>query len=139
VFELGAGDELHHAEATRVVEGNARARRHVEHDVVVGGVLGALVVVAARHALAAPGRDAKRPRHAEMHHQHVAGRQVRKQIFGAPSEALDRLAFEPGGEILRQRPAQVAAVRDDLGEARALHHRRESAAHRFDFGQFGHG
>ena len=46
--------------------------------------------------------------------------------------------FEPLGEILRQRPAQVAAVRHDLVEARALHHGRKPAADGFDFGKFGH-
>src|SRR6516162_2109183 len=84
-------------------------------------------------------RGAKRSRHAEMHHQHVAGGQVGEQIFGAAAEPLDPLAFEPGDEVLRQRPAQVAAVRDHLGETRAFHHRRKSAAHGLDFGQFGHG
>src|SRR5215831_9117289 len=85
LLALGAGDELHHAEATRVVEGDARARGHVEHDVVVGGVLRALVIVAAGRGLAAPRRHAKRTRHAEMHHQHVAGGKVGEQIFGAPA------------------------------------------------------
>ena len=62
--ELGARDELHHAEAARIVEGDPRAGRHVEHHVVVRGVLRAIVVIAAgralvAHVLAFP-RDTKR-------------------------------------------------------------------------------
>ena len=112
----------------------------MKDDVIVGGVLRALVIVAAQRliALAVPAKDMERARHAEMHEQHVAGRQIGQQIFGPPAEAGDGVAFEAAGEILRQRPAQIAAVNLDLGEARALHRRLEAAAHRFDFGKFGH-
>ena len=48
------------------------------------------------------------------------------------------LAFDALHEILRQRPAQIAAPRLDLLEARALHDRRKAAPHGLDFGQFGH-
>ena len=74
-----------------------------------------------------------------MHQQHVAGRKVRQEIFGAAAEAHDLLALQPRGEILRQRPAQVAAMRDHLVEARVLHRGGKPAAHGFDFGEFGHG
>src|SRR6266566_2039208 len=77
--------------SARVVEGDARARRHVKHDVVVGGVLRALVVVAPRCGFSAAPGDAKRSRHAEVHHQHVAGGKVGQQIFGAAAEPLDPL------------------------------------------------
>ena len=73
-----------------------------------------------------------------MHEQHVAGRKIGEQIFGPPAEAGHGLALESLGKILRQRPAQIAAMHLDLGEARALHGRLEPAAHRFDFRQFGH-
>ena len=110
---------------------------------VVRAVLRAVVVVAARRLIAARGfallRDAERARHAEMHHQHVAGGEIGEEIFCASAEAFDGLPFEPRGEILRQRPAQVAAARLDLGEARAFHDGRKPAAHGLDFGQFGHG
>ena len=74
-----------------------------------------------------------------MHHQHLVGGKIGEQIFGAPAEPLDCFAFEPGNEILGQRPAQVAAVGDDFGKARAFHHRLKTAAHSLHFGQFGHG
>ena len=74
-----------------------------------------------------------------MHQQHVAGRQVGQQIFRAPAEAGDGLASQPFREILRQRPAQIAAAHLDFGEARAFHRRLKAAAHRLDFGKFGHG
>jgi hypothetical protein len=38
------------------------------------------------------------------------------------------LALEPLREILRQRPAQIAATHLDLGEARALHRRLQGRA-----------
>src|SRR5262245_31154991 len=136
--EFGARNELHHAEAARIVEGDAHARRHVEHDVIVSGVLRAVVVVATRGRLAAPPRHAKRTRHSEMHHQHLVGGKIGEEILGAPAEPLDCFAFEPGHEILGQRPAQIAAVGDDFVKARALHHRPKAAAHSLDFGQFGH-
>jgi hypothetical protein len=41
-------------------------------------------------------------------------------------------------KILAERPAQIAAARFDLGEARAFHDRREAAPHCLDFGEFGH-
>ena len=134
-----ARDELHHAEAARIVEVTMRAvRRHVEHDVVVRSVLRAVVVIAAGRSVAVLLRDPKRARHAEMHQQHVAGGKIGEEILGAAAEPFDRLALEPGGEILRQRPAQIAAPRLDLGEARALHDRLQAAADGLDFGQFGH-
>ena len=95
----------------------------MKHHVVVGDVLGALVIIGARRVLALTLENMERARHAEMHHQHVAGRQIGEQIFGPPAHAGHGCAFEALGEILRQRPAQVAAMHLDLGEARALHRR----------------
>src|SRR5207237_1394806 len=54
------------------------------------------------------------------------------------AETGDRLALEACDEVVRQRPAQVAAARLDPDESRPRHHRFETAAYRFDFGQFGH-
>ena len=74
-----------------------------------------------------------------MHEQDVAGGEIGEQILGTAAEAFDGPAFEPRDEILRQRPAQVGTPCLDLGEARALHDGRETAAHRLDFGQLWHG
>ena len=76
--ELGAGDELHHAEASRIVEGNARARGHVEHDVIMSRVPCTFVIIAAGHGLAASMGDPKRARHAEMHHQNLSRGEIRE-------------------------------------------------------------
>jgi len=73
-----------------------------------------------------------------MHQQHVARREIGKQILRPPPEALDHLALKPRHEILRQRPAQVLPARLHLREFRALHDGRETAAHGLDFGQFRH-
>ncbi len=130
-------DELHRSEPARIVKGYARAGRHMEDDVIVGDVLAPLVIIAADRFVRFV-KDMKRAGHAEMHDQHVAGRQIGKQIFGAPTETGHRRAFEPPRKILRQRPAQIAAVDVDPDEAFSLHGRFEAAAHRLDFGQFGH-
>ena len=91
---------------------------------------GALLVAAVQHA--------ERARHAEMHQQHLAGRQVGEQILRAPVQALDGRALEPLVEVLRKRKAQVRPALLDPHEARALHHGLQAAAHGFDFGKFGH-
>ena len=88
LVELGARDQLHRAEAARIVEGHRLAVRHVKHHVVVRGALRALVIVDAGLGVLA---DAERARHAEMHDQHVAGRQIGQQIFRAPAEPFDVL------------------------------------------------
>ena len=138
VGELGARHQQHQAEAARIVEGDARAGRHVKHDMVVRAVLGARMMEFARRPFVVLLGDPERARHAEMHHQHVAGGKVGEQIFRPPPEPGDGAALEPLDEILRQRPAQVGPARLDLDEPRALHHRLQAAADGLDFGQFGH-
>ena len=138
LVELGARDQLHVAEAARIVERHHRAVRHVEHHVVVRGKLAALVVEVARRRGVALVQHVERARHAEMHQQHLAGRDIRQQVFGAPADAADGLALEPVGEVLRKRKAQVRPARLDAHEARALHHGLQAAAHGFDFGKLGH-
>ena len=78
--------EVHQAEAARVVVGDAGAVREVEDDVVVGAL-------AAGSAWNSPGtrvraalRDEEAPAHAEMHDQHLAGREVGEEIFRPPAE-----------------------------------------------------
>src|SRR5687767_10612894 len=73
-----------------------------------------------------------------MHQQHVARRHIDGEIFGAPPDTLDLLAFEPLDEVLRERPPQILAAGLDLLETRAFHGRREAATHGLNFGQFRH-
>ena len=134
-----ARDQLHVAEAARIVEGDDRAVRHVEHHMIVRRELAARVMEFAGALLVAAVQHAERARHAEMHQQHLAGRQVREQILGAPVQALDARALEPLVEVLRKRKAQIRPALLDPHEARALHHGLQAAAHGFDFGKFGHG
>src|ERR1700685_1011644 len=105
---------------------------------IVRCVLRALVIIATE-MLIVLAKDMKRAGHAEMHEKNIAGGQIGEQIFGPPADATDGLALEALRKILRQRPAQVAAATVHLDEARAFHRRCEAAAHRLDFGQFGHG
>jgi hypothetical protein len=69
-----------------------------------------------------------------MHHQHIAGRQIRQQVFGAAAKPGDGLSGQALGEVLGERPAQIGAVKFDLGLSRPLHHGREPTPHGFDFG-----
>ena len=73
-----------------------------------------------------------------MHHQHLTGRNIHQQIFGAAAEPAHGLTLQPLGEVIRQRPAQVAAMRHHLLESRAFHYGRKPAADGFDFREFGH-
>jgi hypothetical protein len=138
LIEFGAGRELHEAEAARIVEGDDGAVGHVKDDMIVGHMLDALVMVAAEFFAALAAEDVKRAGHPEMHDQHLAGGEIGEQKLAAAAEAGDGLALELLDEIDRQRPAQIAAARLDFAKALALHHRRQAAAHRLHFGQFGH-
>src|SRR3974390_2087218 len=138
LVEIGARHELHHPEAPRIVEGNERPRRHVKLHMVMREMSWPRVIIPARRMRAALLRNVKRAGHAEVHDQHFARREIGEQIFCAPVEPLNALALQALHEIRRQRPAQIAALRLDLGEARALHDRLQSAANGLDFGQLGH-
>ena len=51
LFQLAARDDLHIAKAARIVEDNSRARRHVEHDMVMRAIFAARMVEFARRFL----------------------------------------------------------------------------------------
>jgi hypothetical protein len=61
-------------------------------------------------------RDPERPRHAEMHDQHVARGKIGEEIFRPAAEAGDGLVLEARGEVLREGKAQVGAARLDLAK-----------------------
>ena len=44
-----------------------------------------------------------------MHQQHVAGAEIRQQIFGAAAEAGHGLALQPRDKILLERKPQILA------------------------------
>ena len=78
-------DEIHRAEAARVVEDDARAIVEAEDDVVVRGELRPLVVER-RHDQRLAALDAERARHAEVHDQRLAAVERGEQILGAPGQ-----------------------------------------------------
>src|SRR6516165_8031769 len=82
--------------------------------------------------------DVERARHAEMHDQHLARGELGQEVLCPPFEPLHPLPLQALHEIAGQRPAQIAALRLDPSEARALHDWREPAANGLDFGQLGH-
>src|SRR5215213_6641275 len=65
-------------------------------------------------ALVAAVQDAARARHAEMHQQYFARRQIRQQILGTTPHSGDGCAFEPLVEVLRKRKAQIRPALLDL-------------------------
>jgi hypothetical protein len=74
-----------------------------------------------------------------MHQQHVAGGEIRHEIFCTAAEPRDDLPLEPGDEIRLEGKAQIgpAGLRDD--DSRTLHDGLKAAADGLDFGQFRHG
>ena len=73
-----------------------------------------------------------------MHDQHLAGGEIRKQIFGAAVKPLDARSDDPPREILRQWPTQILAVGPHGEERGALHRRGKAPPDRFDLGKFRH-
>lgn len=88
----------------------------------------------ARRALAFGKHHAKRPRHAEMHQQHVAAVHVGHQVFRTPAEAADHLTFEARSKILLERKAQAITARLDTRDPLPLHHRLQAAPDGFNLG-----
>ena len=130
--------QQHEAEPARIVERHGGARRHVEHDVVMGRSRRSRVMERAGRPVLVAVADAERAGHAEMHQQHVAGGEVRGEVLGAAADPGHGRAFDPSREVLRQRAAQVRPARLHLDDAGAFHHRLQSAPHGFDLGKFGH-
>ena len=109
VVELRARHQLHRAEAARIVEG--RPSRRSTCETPRGRAPCSSTARDNRRRGLRVLADAERARHAEMHDQHVAGRQIGQQIFGAAAEPLDGLALEALLEVLGDRPAQVRRSR----------------------------
>ena len=136
--EFQTRNELHKAEAARIVVNNAGASRELEGDMVMRGILSPSANP--RHALhEAPGVfDAKRSRHAEMHDEEVRAVEIGDEIFGAAPEPFDAAAGEALSETLRKGKPQIRPPLVDSGKPRSDHGRFEPQADRFDFGQFRH-
>ena len=69
-----------------------------------------------------------------MHQQHVAGGEIRHQIFGAAAETGHGLALQPRDKILLERKPQILAPGFGLHDLRSLHGRLQAAADGLDFG-----
>ncbi len=86
----------------------------------------------------APLLDAKRSRHTEMHHEHVARGELGKAgtCRVEPSDA-HRLTLEPRREASRERDTEIRSARHDLVESRALDDRTQRATNGFDLRKLG--
>src|SRR5690606_11434898 len=124
IEEPVVGDEVHRAEAARVVEADLGTVLENEDDMVV------------RIARDGRGRLDQNhpPRHAEMDEESLAAVEVNEDVLGAAAESLDAPPFEPLAEPGRQRKAEIGTPLLDAGQTPPLHPERQSAPHGFDFG-----
>jgi len=106
---------------------------------VVNDIVTSVVMKLTRSLGTATRDNAKGPRHSQVHQQDVAGGQFDQQIFCPARHALDRPAFQSGGEIRRERPTQGIAASFDAVDAGTGHGAVQQASNDFDFGELGHG
>ena len=128
-------DQLHIAEAARVVEGDGDARLGPQDHVGMFGIIARGVDKAARRCVL----HQKTPGHAEVTDQGLSRVEPRTQVFGAAVQLRDRGAGQPGGEPLGQGKAQVRPALLHRRQACAHQMRREAPPHRLDLRKFRHG
>ncbi len=121
----------HEAEAARIRKSDDRAVADLEHDVLVRRVPGG-------RRGPAGGIDDDPSRHSEMGEQHGIVVELADEILRPPSQTDQRASLQAVGEIRRHRPPEIRAAHEDALDAPPFHDRRQSAANRFDFGQFRH-
>lgn len=122
----------HEAEAARVRESDDRTVADLEHDVFVRRVPD-------RRSRTARGIDNDPSRHSEMGKQHGVVVELADEIFRPPPQTNQRAPLQAAGEIRRHGSPEIRTAHEDALDAPPFHDRRQSAANRFDFGQFRHG
>jgi hypothetical protein len=110
----------------------------MEHDVIVGRRCASLVMERSRSAGPPRHVDAKRPGHAEMHQECLAGGEIGDQVLPSAAKPHDRLTAKARRKPWRQGRAQVGPARNDFLEARSLHYWAQRTTDCFDFRQLGH-
>jgi hypothetical protein len=121
-------EQVHHAEAPRVVEGDGYAVRKCEHDMIVTiadevtGQSPALCIAA----------DPQRSGHPEVHQQRLAGVERNQQVLAAAIDRADPATFESRRKSRRERAAQILASEQHVLDPRTAHRRFEPAADRLD-------
>jgi hypothetical protein len=79
-------------------------------------------------------------RHPEVNEERATRFEPKNQIFSAPLDRVDPLAFELGRDGNRLERAHQTRIEDlDVLEAPAFERGREPGPHRFHLGQLGHG
>ena len=139
ILEVGALDDVHHAEAAGIVEDHPRSGGKVQHDVIMGAERAARVIVLPSDLLSVLELDAEGSRHAEMHDEDVAVVEIGKQVFGPSGKRVDPPPGQPPREPRWKGRAEVAPVHGDLIDHESLHDRREPETDGFDFWQLRHG
>ena len=124
VLDPVAGENLHVAEAARIVENNRRARRHVEHDMVVRAILVARMMEFAGRALAAR----RRPRETSRTCRDASA--ARRRTQGPPSGILRaaRARSRSGLRAARQNPSGTETANPCAGPRRVRFSRPPSPA-----------
>ena len=125
-FDNGAGALTHHW--------SGHVDTSVKGQITLGGYSG--VMERPRHARFG-SLDAKRPRHAEMHHEDVAVVQRRPKVFGAALQREDPTTGEAAREGVGQREAEVRPALLHRLDGSALEERGEPTPDGFDLGKFG--
>ena len=126
--------QVHRAEPAWIVEGDAGAVRHVQHDMIM--LLRCRVVV---HEL--PERVARNQhasRHAQMDQQRLSAVEIGEDVFRPPPKPLHPSTRKPSCHIGGKRPAQIGAVYLGMVDNNALHRGRQSPFDGFDFGKLRH-
>ena len=136
-FKISARNEIHEAEAPRIVVGDDPAVIQMQDDVVVPGILGALEMEGAR-SRRLRGLDAERAGHSEMREQRCPVVELEQKIFGAPRQPDDPPSRQALPEAGRKWKTNVPPPHLDAFDAGAGHRRLEAAPNGFDLGQFRH-
>jgi hypothetical protein len=137
MWQMAGGDEVHHAEPSRIVECYGNARRHREHDMVVT-ILQRPIAIAAVPGCGRCALDPEPSRHPKMHDERIAARESDQQIFATAGNGSYRLAAQSPYEAFREGPAQIFPIEANPRKTRAGHGRVESLPNAFDFWKFRH-
>src|SRR5208337_4946924 len=100
-FERPDPDEIHKAEAARVVEGDGLSVVEMHNDVVVLRILRAFVMEFARRRRLR-GLDPERARHPKMDDQRFPAVKLEQKIFRAAGKRRNPLSCEALGEAGRE-------------------------------------
>ncbi len=120
--------ECHQTESSGIVENNPGAFVGYKNNMIMLAERAPVLSTAQHHPA----------RHTEMNNQDRPAFRLNQQVFCAATHPDDSLAFQPGGKVRRQGPAQIGPSCRNLDKPSSLKHGDKTLTHRFDFGKFRH-